>query len=121
MICDASHRFVSSPPPLCVRIVCFDSYTCIGLSLVETFFHDELHQRPLVVPAAGGSGADDDREKGGQSDGDEKNAARLAPLRAAWNGGGAGSVCAQRYASDASRRNSFQPVPASSSTVQEQR
>lgn len=86
-----------------------------------------MHQRPLVVPAAGSSGGIGNENGGGHDNGDddEKNAARLAPLHAAWNGGGGGvgarDVCAQKYASDANRRNSLQAVSASSATAQEQR
>eukprot|EP00752_Nemacystus_decipiens_P008487 g7584.t1 len=99
-------------------------YTCIGLSLVETFFHDELQQRPLVVPAVGDNGRN---TEGGVDSNDVSNEARLAPLRSAWGGGGggggggAGAVCAKKYASDANRRNSLQTVSSSSATAREQR
>lgn len=103
------HDFPTSvfPMPLPFPSTC-NSYTCVGLSLVETFFHEE---QQLHIPGVGGKAVA--RAGGGEtSSSSEQGAARLAPLKEAW--GPAGGLCADRYRNSAISRTSSQtkPVPA---------
>ncbi len=74
-------------------------YTCIGLSLIETVFHEEPQAQERQRPPNG------------------ENAAGLAPLRDAWVAGGAGALCADKYAADADRRSASHDVSASDLTT----
>ncbi|CAN0173813.1 unnamed protein product, partial [Ectocarpus sp. 12 AP-2014] len=87
-------------------------YTCIGLSLIETFYHDEQQLQAPVVP--GRYNADEARTP------HTMVAAKMSPLRAAWDDG-AGALCAEKYSSEATRRGSLQAVSPSSTTAQDQK
>ncbi|CAM9678211.1 unnamed protein product [Ectocarpus sp. 4 AP-2014] len=87
-------------------------YTCIGLSLIETFYHDEQQLQAPVVP--GRYNKDEARIPHTMA------AAESAPLLAAWDDG-AGALCAEKYSSEATRRGSLQAVSPSSTTAQDQK
>ncbi|CAM9223038.1 unnamed protein product, partial [Ectocarpus sp. 8 AP-2014] len=87
-------------------------YTCIGLSLIETFYLDEQQLQAPVVPGR--------HNKNEARIPHTMAAAELAPLRAVWDDG-AGALCAEEYSSEATRRGSLQAVSPSSNTAQDQK
>ncbi|CAM9825648.1 unnamed protein product, partial [Scytosiphon promiscuus] len=94
-------------------------YTCIGLSLIETFSHEDQQHQPLVVPDT--DGGEKSGRNGGRGGGSPigESAAESASLRAAWDK--AGPLCAENYATEANRRSALQSIPASSTTARDQR
>lgn len=99
-----------------------DSYTCIGLSLVETFFHEE--EQPHRVSSVIGEGDSKQSEgvevdRGGGVDNSGRVSGKLAVLEEAWKR--AGPVCARRYMEEATQRTSHQRGSVSRETVNQQR
>lgn len=92
-----------------VRPHVFDRYTCIGLSLIETFFHEEHEHQPLVVPGHGGGG-------GGDRYSPTQDAGEWAPLHAAWKNG-AGAACAGKYVSEANSRSAPETFSAAATAT----
>lgn len=97
------------------------SYTCVGLSLVEIFFH--AAQEPLVSPDAAEDTVVENRgatetitavpmPKARQS------AAQLAPLGVAW--AKVEGVCSENYTKEANLRMSLQRESVSAQTTHDQ-